>query len=372
MVRWNGADRPTTFVSATELQATIGEADIQAAFLPEAEVSAAANQPAGISVFNPPPGGGTSNLVLFTVMEPGQNPVPGLAGLAPASIIAQGAAGGPLAVTVQGSNFMPESQAQWNGVARPTRFIDDTTLEVTLSAGDLALPGSGEVRVVNPAPGGGPSNGLVFTVLPLPEHPGPVATELLPASVEARGPNAEPVTVRVLGANFLAQSEVYYNDVLRPTTYVSPTELRVTLTVTDVANAGAGNITVFSPPPGGGVSNHLVFSVVEPGQESPPALAALSPNAILKQGAAAEPLTVRITGANFKNTAQAYWNGQPRPTSFVDSTALDVTLEAGDIAAGGVGKITVIVPGAGPSNELTFTVFGFGVYMPLVQQQEAV
>lgn len=368
VVRWNGADRPTTFVSPTELQATIGEADIQAAFLPEEEVSAAANQPAGVSVFNPPPGGGASNLVLFTVMEPGQNPAPGLAGLAPASIIAQGAAGAPLVVTVQGSNFMPDSQAQWNGVARPTKFIDSATLEVTLNAGDLALPGSGEVRVANPAPGGGPSNGLVFTILPLPEQPGPVATQLLPSSVEAKGPNAEAVEVRVLGANFLPQSEVYYNDVLRPTSYVSPTELKVTLTVTDVANAGAGNITVFSPPPGGGMSNHLVFSVVEPGQDPPPILAMLSPSVILKQGSSAEPLTVRVTGANFKNTAQAYWNGQPRPTSFINTTTLDVTLEATDVATGGVGKITVVVPGAGSSNELTFTVFGFGIYLPMVQQ----
>ncbi len=368
VVRWNGADRPTTFVGPTELHATIGEADIQTAFLPDEQVSAAANQPAGISVFNPPPGGGSSNLVVFTVMEPGQNPAPGITALSPASIIAQGAAGAPLVVTVQGSNFMADAQAQWNGAPRPVKWIDDGAVEVTLSAGDLALPGSGELHIVNPAPGGGASNGALFTILPLPAHPGPVASELLPGAVEAKGPNAEPVTVRVLGANFLAQSEVYFNNVLRPTTYVSASELKVTLTVTDVATAGAGNITVFSPPPGGGMSNPVVFSVIEPEQDPPPTVTGLSPSNILKQGAGSEPLVVRITGSNFKATAQAHWNGEPRPTQYINATTLEMTLSGEDLAAGGVGKITVVAPGAGTSNEISFTVWGYGTYMPLVRR----
>jgi hypothetical protein len=222
--------------------------------------------------------------------------------------------------------------------------------------------------VVNPLPGGGPSNGLVFTILPPPDNPGPLATQLVPDTVEARGPNGEPVMVRVLGANFIAKSEVYFNDVVRATTSISPTELQVTLTMTDVANAGTGNLTVISPPPGGGVTSPLLFTVVEPGQDPPPTLSSSSPNAILAQGASAKPLVVRVAGSNFKPTAQAYWNGQPRTTTFLDTATLEVTLEAGDIAAGGVGQITVTVPGAGQSNPLSFMVFGYGVYMPMIQK----
>src|SRR5439155_8681705 len=55
MVRWNGANRTTTFVSATQLTATIGAADIVIAGT------------AQVTVFNPAPGGGTSNAQTFTI-----------------------------------------------------------------------------------------------------------------------------------------------------------------------------------------------------------------------------------------------------------------------------------------------------------------
>jgi hypothetical protein len=55
VVRWNGASRSTTFVSATQLRATIMAADL----------AAAATVP--VSVFTPTPGGGTSGTLSFTV-----------------------------------------------------------------------------------------------------------------------------------------------------------------------------------------------------------------------------------------------------------------------------------------------------------------
>ncbi len=55
VVRWNGADRVTTYVSSTRLTATITAADI------------ATTSTASITVFNPASGGRTSNAVLFPV-----------------------------------------------------------------------------------------------------------------------------------------------------------------------------------------------------------------------------------------------------------------------------------------------------------------
>src|SRR5690606_11356783 len=49
VVRWNGANRATTFVSATQLQAAIPASDIATAGT------------ATVTVVNPAPGGGTSN-----------------------------------------------------------------------------------------------------------------------------------------------------------------------------------------------------------------------------------------------------------------------------------------------------------------------
>ena len=58
-VQWGVANRTTTFVSATQLTATILAADISTAGT------------AAVTVFNPAPGGGTSNTSTFTITTPG-------------------------------------------------------------------------------------------------------------------------------------------------------------------------------------------------------------------------------------------------------------------------------------------------------------
>ena len=57
-VRWNGSDRPTTFVSNNELQAAISATDI--------DTVGSFN----VTVFNGPPGGGESNALKFTIDSP--------------------------------------------------------------------------------------------------------------------------------------------------------------------------------------------------------------------------------------------------------------------------------------------------------------
>src|ERR1700730_11176546 len=74
-VHWNGSARPTTFVSNTQLQAQITNADI------------AANGTTTVTVSTPTPGGGTSSGVTFTV----DNPSPTAASLNPSSAVAGGA-----------------------------------------------------------------------------------------------------------------------------------------------------------------------------------------------------------------------------------------------------------------------------------------
>ena len=55
VIRWNNSDRATTYISATQLTATIPASDL------------ASNCPVNVSVFNPSPGGGLSNSLLFAV-----------------------------------------------------------------------------------------------------------------------------------------------------------------------------------------------------------------------------------------------------------------------------------------------------------------
>jgi hypothetical protein len=68
IVRWNGADRPTSFVSATQLTASILASD------------SAITGKASVMVFNPAPGGGASNSMPVSVTA---NPSPGAISLSP-------------------------------------------------------------------------------------------------------------------------------------------------------------------------------------------------------------------------------------------------------------------------------------------------
>lgn len=92
----------------------------------------------------------------------GQNPAPALTSLGTSSVTA-GSAGFVLSVT--GSNFVSGSVVQWNGSARPTTFVSSTQLTANISAADVAQPGTALITVANPAPGGGLSAPLSFSII---------------------------------------------------------------------------------------------------------------------------------------------------------------------------------------------------------------
>ena len=82
IVRWNGADRPTTFGSSTALTASIPASDLAAAGT------------ASVTVFNPAPGGGVSNAQTFTIAVPSGGGGGGDGGGSPASPYITGFAAG--------------------------------------------------------------------------------------------------------------------------------------------------------------------------------------------------------------------------------------------------------------------------------------
>lgn len=92
-----------------------------------------------------------------------RNPVPVLRSLDPSSV----AAGGPeFVLTVNGADFAPGAIVQWNGQPRPTTFVSSTQLTAAIAADDIVAAGPASVTVSNPAPGGGTSEALAFSVLP--------------------------------------------------------------------------------------------------------------------------------------------------------------------------------------------------------------
>src|SRR5438876_772714 len=145
VVRWGGANRTTTFGSATRLQASIPASDL------------ATVGTAQVTVVTPSPGAGTSSPLPFTI----KNPVPVLLALTPSSATG-GGAGVPL--ILGGQSFVASSVVRWNGGDRPTTFVSATELHASLASTDLTSTGTALVTVFTPEPGGGTSVPLVFTV----------------------------------------------------------------------------------------------------------------------------------------------------------------------------------------------------------------
>ena len=206
------------------------------------------------------------------------NPTPAISGLFPDSIAAT-QVGPPnctnnpgITVNIQGSNFLATSVAYWNGSQRKTAFnVESGQLAMTVLACDIAQPGSNFVTVVNPAPGGGPTQSAATFVVTQPSNPAPAISSLSPASatVGVLPPNGI-LTINgpgpASGSNspaFISSSVVAFNGVTRSSTFVSATELQVQMLASDVATATTINVTVSNAAPGGGVAN-AQFAVTDP------------------------------------------------------------------------------------------------------------
>src|SRR5262249_61197747 len=116
----------------------------------------------------------------FSVAAPGENPAPAITNLSPAFVTA--GASGSIKLVILGSNFVPGAQAQWNGENRPTTFISSGEVRMDANGADLVAPTQASVQVVNPAPGGGPSNIVTFKVGALGEDPLPALTRAAAAT----------------------------------------------------------------------------------------------------------------------------------------------------------------------------------------------
>lgn len=197
-VRWNGNDRPTTLVSATQVTASIPASDI------------ATSGTAQVTVINPVVGGGQSNAIAFTISAP----VPTLSALAPASASSGGAG---FALTVSGNNYLPKSVVRWNGADRTTTYVSSSQLTAAIGALDIASQGTAVVTVFNPTPGGGTTAPLTFTVTSGVGIPSINAGGVVNGASFATGPVAAGSIASAYGVN-LASSVQLAGSLPLPTT----------------------------------------------------------------------------------------------------------------------------------------------------------
>lgn len=196
-------------------------------------------------------------------------------------------AGGPdFTLTVNGSGFTSSTVVQWNSQNRTTTFVSSLQLTATITAADIAKPGSVTVNTFTPQKGqglNGLSNTLVFQIQP-PPNPVPTITSISPSSAPAGSPS---FTLTISGSNFLAGSGgaggsiVQWNagpqqTNLQPSS-ITTSQISVTIPASLVAAPGTAIVTVFNPAPGGGTSpNGQTFTITGP--VAPPAALSDAPS----------------------------------------------------------------------------------------------
>lgn len=191
VVRWNGVDRPTTYVSFDALKAQISAADVAAAAT------------AAVTVFGPV--GAVTAAATFKINAPAP---PSITSLSPSNVNAGSAA---FNLDVTGANFTAQSVVRWNGVARPTGLLSATGLRAQISAGDVATAGTATVTVFGP--GNAVSGGATFTINAVGPAVGPPAN---PAPADgATGVSTSAALVWTAAAN-AASYDVYFGTAATP------------------------------------------------------------------------------------------------------------------------------------------------------------
>ncbi|MCH8190399.1 MAG: hypothetical protein IIC80_03485 [Chloroflexi bacterium] len=89
-------------------------------------------------------------------------------------------------------------------------------------------------------------------------NPEPTITSLDSPLANTGGPD---FTLNVNGQDFINDSTVHWNGAPRPTEFLGSTQLRATVSASDVATPGMAGVTVVNPLPGGGRSNVEIFTI---------------------------------------------------------------------------------------------------------------
>ncbi len=148
-------------------------------------------------------------------------------------------AGSPdLSITLKGSRLVKQSIVAFNGITVTPTFISDKELTALIPASALISPGTVEVRVITPAPGGGTSEPQSFTIKST--DVAPVINSFSPSSGSAG------TVVTVSGSGFVPGQTTARVDGLNATiTRITETELTL------VVPPGAPTASIFVTAPAG-------------------------------------------------------------------------------------------------------------------------
>jgi DNA/RNA endonuclease G (NUC1) len=147
VVKWNGNNLSTTFISATQLQAAVPASDLTSVGTDN------------VTVFTP--NGGTSVSKPFTIIYGQNSPVPLVRYIFPANCLFGKS---DFNLTVTGNYFVSKSVVNWNGAPLVTSFVSSTQLRAQVPAALVASVGTADVSVYTAPPMGGTSASTAFKI----------------------------------------------------------------------------------------------------------------------------------------------------------------------------------------------------------------
>jgi subtilisin family serine protease len=278
-------------------------------------------------------------------VTPTANPAPIASSLSPSSTSAGGSA---FTLTVSGSNFISTSVVQWNGASRPTTFKSSTELQAAIPASDISAVGSATVSVATPAPGGGISSGLTFSIATPPTlsvssttvFPGGAVTVTLDNGPGGANDWIALAPTSAANSSYLQWVYVGAGATTRTWTVAMPTtpgtyEFRLFLNNGYTRAATSPTVAVDTSGAGG------------------PTINSLSPAVATAGGPA---FTLTVNGAGFDSASVVRWNGSNRPTTLVGATQLQAAIAAADIASAGTAQVSVFSTSGGTSPAVSFAI----------------
>ena len=173
------------------------------------------------------------------------------------------------------------------------------------------------------------------------DFPKPVLKSMSPTTIQAGNP---VFTLTVVGSKFSPGSVVEWNGTALQTIFIDVNHMTTQIPAVLVQSPGSSTVVVFTTSPGGGTSSSLTF-VITPAPSNVPHIASASPSTVL---AGSQLPNITLSGTNFVSQSIVTVNNTNRPSSFINSTSLQVGLNPSDVATAGTLQITVINPAAPP------------------------
>lgn len=237
--------------------------------------------------------------------------------------------------TVTGENFLPTTSVTLTGAGLRldrTRYVDAENIVVTVSATSVTTVGAVDVTVSTPLLG----TDQCLACLQVTPRPSPTAAG------PALATGATSRTVTVTGTDFRPGSTVKLtggSGVSNTSTYVSPTTIQLTVTVTKTASLGPRDVRVTNVDDGFGICTGC-FQVI-----GGPTLTGMSPSTVAR----GSTQTVSFTGSRFATGATL---SPPPDVSFanvrvVNSTTLTATMTVSDTRSKASEIPITVVNGAG-------------------------